>query len=566
MPTFFASLARLLEEIASQQSRLQATTLAADFLKTLEPDEVEPAVSFILGRAFQKYSPKTLEVSWATLSGVLQRVTGADWNVFGEAFSRTGDIGDAAMAVYEKTKRQRQAVLFQTSLTLTELCRSLIAIADAEGSGSREKKERIIIALLSQASPVEAKYLVKILVGEMRTGFSEGLMEQAVAKAFEVPLGTVQRASMALGDIGEVAGIFKVQGKAGLENVSLQVFRPVELMLAQVANNVADALKEHGGETAFEFKYDGARIQIHKLGGEVQIFSRCLTDVTRSLPEIVDTVTSNVKAGEAILEGEVVAVDSGGVPIPFQHLMRRFKRVHRIEDIAKQIPLRLFLFDVLYLDGKSLLELPYVQRRQTLAKNAGKIALTSQIVTSSAEKAEPFLKDALDAGHEGLMAKKLDSPYTPGKRGKRWLKVKPVLEPLDLVITAAEWGYRRRHKWLSDYYLAARDADSGEFLEIGKTFKGLTDAEMANLTQRLQAIAVTQGGHRVVVLPKIVVEVAYNEIQRSPKYKSRMALRFARITRIREDKAAQDADTIQWVRAIYERQFAKKGRYKTAAN
>jgi DNA ligase-1 len=246
--------------------------------------------------------------------------------------------------------------------------------------------------------------------------------------------------------------------------------------------------------------------------------------------------------------------------------MRRFKRVHGIEAIAKSIPLRLYLFDVLYLNGASLLTLPYVERRVKLAETAGNIKLTTQIVTTNAQAAEAFLKDALDAGHEGLMAKKLDSPYTPGTRGKRWLKVKPVLEPLDLVITAAEWGYGRRHEWLSDYYLAARDGDSGEFLEIGKTFKGLTDAEISNLTKRLQAISVTQGGHRVVVLPQIVVEVAYNEIQKSPKYKSQMALRFARITRIRDDKSAEDADTIQRVQAIYERQFAKKGRYTTADN
>lgn len=295
MPTFFVSLAGLLEKIASQQSRLQTIALATDFLKTLEPDEVEPAVSFMLGRAFPKWSPKTLDVSWATLSGILQRVTGSDWSVFGDAFSRTGDIGAATMAVYEKTKMQRQAVLFQTPLTLAEVCRSLVAITDAEGSGSREKKERIITALLSQASPVEAKYLVKIFVGEMRTGFSDGLMEQAVAKAFEVPLASVQTASMALGDVGEVATIVKAEGKEGLAKISLNVFRPMQLMLAQVADSVADALAEHGGETAFEYKYDGARIQIHKLGGEVRVFSRRLTDVTHSLPEIVEAIKATSK-------------------------------------------------------------------------------------------------------------------------------------------------------------------------------------------------------------------------------------------------------------------------------
>jgi DNA ligase-1 len=457
---------------------------------------------------------------------------------------------------------KKQALLLEKTLTITEVRRLLRSIAGTAGSGSREKKERLIAALLSQASPVEAKYLVKIFVGEMRTGLHEGLMEQAVAKAFDVPLATVQKASMAMGDIGEVAAIAKTESKERLSQIGFQVFRPVKLMLAQVASDVDEALAEHGGETAFEYKYDGARVQIHKRGGEVRVFSRRLTDVTQSLPETVETVKRSIKADEAILEGEVIAVDDVGSPIPFQHLMRRFKRVHKVKDMAEKIPVKLYLFDVLYLNGESLISLPYVQRRRILAENAGETPLTTQLVTDKKERAEKFLKEALDAGHEGLMAKKLDSPYTPGTRGKRWFKIKPVLEPLDLVITAAEYGYGRRHGWLSDYYLAARDAGTGEFLNVGKTFKGLTDAEIIEMTRRLKELTVRQERNRVVVLPKIVVEVAYNEIQKSPKYQCGMALRFAHISRIRDDKAAEDADTIDTVREIFERQFAKKGRYK----
>jgi DNA ligase-1 len=246
--------------------------------------------------------------------------------------------------------------------------------------------------------------------------------------------------------------------------------------------------------------------------------------------------------------------------------MRRFKRVHGIAGAAEEIPLQLFLFDVLYVDGRSFIGLPYTERRSALSVLADKIPLARQIITNKLPEAEQFLESAMQAGHEGLMAKRLNSHYTPGTRGKGWLKIKPVLETLDLVITAAEWGYGRRHDWLSDYYLAARDAETGQFLEIGKTFKGLTDAEIETMTSQLKALATSKQGHRVVVLPKIVVEVAYNEIQRSPKYKSGVALRFARITRIREDKTAEEVDTIERVRDIYERQFAKKGRYKAADN
>jgi len=559
----FKALAELCEKLEGTTKRLQMIDLVAEFLRKLESQEVEPTVSMILGRPFPKWSQQNLEVNWATLSGIIKRITSVDWNVFLNAFGKTGDIGSATKVIFEESKVKRQVMLFEKMLTVLEVRHSLESIAETTGHGSREKKERIIEALLSSASPLEAKYLVKIFVGEMRTGFHEGLMEQAVSKAFQVPLENVQKASMTIGDIGEVAAIAKMEGKEGLLKVGFKIFRPVKIMLAQMADSLAEALKEHGGETAFEYKLDGARVQIHKLGDEVRIFSRRLTDVTESLPEIVKMARENITAREAILEGEVIAVDRYGNPIPFQHLMRRFKRVHAIRDMAEKIPIKLYLFDILFLNGKSLILTPYHQRRQILSENAGEIPLIKQIITEKTEEAEQFLKEALDAGHEGLMAKKVDSVYTPGIRGKRWLKIKPVLQPLDLVIVAAEYGYGRRHEWLSDYYLAARDAETGEFLTVGKTFKGLTDAEIIEMTKRLKELAIQQEHRKVLVVPKIVVEVTYNEIQKSPKYKCGMALRFARINRIRDEKTPEEADTIQTVKTIYEKQFLKKGRYKT---
>jgi len=561
MATSFKALTELLERVGATKKRTQTVALVADFLTKLNMEELEPAVSLILGRAFPKSSQKTLDVSWQTLNTVLRSITQVDWDVFSEAFARTGDIGDATKALFEKAKMKRQSTLMQKQITIIEVRNILEAITAASGMGSKQKKTRLIETLFSQTDPAEAKYLVKILTSEMRTGFHEGLMEQAIAKAFDVPLKTVQLANMALGDIGEVAPRARTN-KQTLSSLGFRVFRPVKLMLAQVADNADQALREHGGETAFEYKYDGARVQIHKRGKGVKIFSRRLTDVTASLPEIVDTVKVNVVADETIVEGEVIAVDSQGSPIPFQHLMRRFKRVHGVVDTAEKIPLKLFLFDILYLNGENLISLPYLKRRRILSENVGKIPLTKQIVTNSSDVANAFLREAINDGQEGLMAKNLDSPYTPGARGKRWFKVKTTLEPLDLVITAAEYGYGRRHGWLSDYYLAARDSETDEFLELGKTFKGLTDAEIIEMTRRLKSLAISEDRWRVVVQPKIVVEVTYNEIQRSPTYKSGMALRFARIARIRDDKAAEDADTIQRVREIYEQQFQKKGRYK----
>ena len=565
MPTPFRALAELCEKLEATTKRLAMVNVVAEFIKNLEPDEVEPAVAMILGRPFPKWSQKTLAVSWATLSNIIMQITEVEWDTFTKIFGETGDIGSATKTMFERGKIKRQATLLERTLTIAEVRRSFEEIAEAVGQGSRERKERLIEALLSLASPVEAKYIAKIFIGEMRTGLHEGLMEQAISKAFKIPLEAVQKASMTIGDIGEVAAIAKKEGADGLLKVGFKVFRPVKLMLAQMANNVAEALKEHGGKTAFEYKLDGARVQIHKFGEDVRIFSRRLTDVTESLPEVVEEIKKGFKAQEAIVEGEVVAVDNVGNPIPFQHLMRRFKRIREIEDIAKKIPIKLYLFDVLYLNGESLISLSYMQRRQKLEENVGEIPLTRQIITDNANEAEKFLKEALDSGHEGLIAKELDSPYVPGIRGKHWYKIKPILEPLDLVIVAAEYGYGRRHEWLSDYYLAARDAETGEYLIVGKTFKGLTDAEIIEMTRRLKEITIKEEPRRVYVAPKIVVEVAYNEIQKSPKYKCGMALRFARISRIREDKSPEEADTIQRVKEIYEKQFLKKGRYSVAS-
>lgn len=559
MQTLFEAFAELGEKVGATRKRLVMIDLVADFLRSLETEEVEPAVSMMLGRPFSKQSELLLEVSWATLSNVIQSVTGVEWAVFDDAFSKTGDIGSATMLVFENSRRKRQSTLFERTVTLMEVRRSLEAIAEVAGTGSIVKKRRLLSALLNELSPVEAKYLVRILIGGMRTGFHEGLMKQAVSEAFQIPLVRVQETSMIVGDIGEVTAILKKYGVDGLSKVDFRVFRPVSLMLAHIVDTVAEALEEHGGRTAFEFKYDGARVQIHKRGDEVRVFSRRLTDVTVSLPEIVQAAKINIRSKEAILEGEVVAVGDLGRPIPFQHLMRRFRRIHDVEGQSVEIPVRLFLFDVLYLDGERLISKSYSERRRILAENAGKTSLSSQLVTESVDEAERFLKESLAAGHEGLMAKRLDSPYVPGMRGKHWLKIKPVLEPLDLVIVAAEYGYGRRREWLSDYYLAARDADTGEYVTVGKTFKGLTDAEFKEITRRLKELAVSEKSRRVSVVPVVVVEVAYNEIQTSPKYECGMALRFARIVRVRYDKSPDEADTIQSVREIYERQLRLRG-------
>jgi len=395
----------------------------------------------------------------------------------------------------------------------------------------------------------------------MRIGAVEGVVLEAISEATGIELSLVQRSNMLLGNLGEVARVALKQGRDGLDRVGVRLFTPIKPMLAEMSYSLNEVLQSHGGKTAFEYKFDGARIQIHKKGEEIRIFSRRLTDVTESLPDIVDLVRKDINADEVLMEGEAVAVGEGGKPLPFQDLMRRFRRVHEVREMIKEIPLRLYLFDILFLDGRMLIDLPYDERWILLSQTCRSQLLAERIVTGNVAEAEAFLDAALKAGHEGLMAKALDSNYTPGVRGKKWFKIKPA-EHLDLAIVAADWGYGRRTGWLSNYHLAAKDEETGEFLDLGKTFKGLTDEEFKEITKQLQGIKTSENEYTIFVKPEIVVEVAYNEIQRSPHYKSGFALRFARITRIRSDKGPTDVDTIKRVRQLYEKQFEAKAKIR----
>jgi DNA ligase-1 len=413
--------------------------------------------------------------------------------------------------------------------------------------------------MVSRSTPLEAKYLVKDVLGEMRHGVSEGVMLDAIAEASGAKKQTVRRANMFLGDLGEVALLALTEGQDGMERTHPQLFRPLKPMLAQPAQDLGEAFGYHRGEVALEYKLDGARVQIHKEGSNVRIFTRNLSQVTSSLPEVAEEARSQTQAEQAILEGEVIAIDATGRPLPFQHLMRRFRRVHDVDEVARQIPVQLYLFDILYRDGDNLVDCPYGDRWQILEQTRGNMVTAARTVPRTLQEGESFAAQAYRDGHEGVMVKHLRSPYTPGVRGKSWLKVKHTLS-LDLVIVAADWGYGRRHGWLSNYHLAVLDEERNAFLEVGKTFKGLTDAEFRQMTDRLLALERQRERGTVFVEPRVVVEVLFNEIQASPQYESGLALRFARITRLREDKRPEDADTLRTLRSLFDRQFAQKGR------
>ncbi|MGH7357131.1 MAG: ATP-dependent DNA ligase, partial [Candidatus Rokuibacteriota bacterium] len=407
------------------------------------------------------------------------------------------------------------------------------------------------------ASPEEREFLGRIVSGEMRTGVSDGLVLEAIGAAWSVERETVRRAALLLGDLAAVAAVAQAGGADSLSAVGARPFVPLLPMLAEIATDFDEVLRAHGGATALEFKYDGARIQLHRDGDRVSVWTRRLSDVTRSLPDVVEVARGDLVGGPFILDGEVLALDAAGRPLPFQELMRRFRRVHGVEALVREMPLAIHFFDCLMAEGRSLVDRPYAERWEALAAVTGGRRLAERVIVRSADAARAVLERALAAGHEGVMAKDPASPYEPGGRGKRWFKLKPA-RTIDCVIVAADRGSGRRVGWLSNYHLAVRDGDG--FADVGKTFKGLTDTEFAAMTERLRALAVADDGYTVRVRPEIVVEVEYNEIQRSPTYPSGLALRFARVSRIREDKAPGQATTLEELRALYERQFATKGR------
>ena len=523
----FLALAQLCVNLEKTSRRLEKTRLVSTFLKQLRPDEIEPAVAMITGRTFPEPDQRVLEVGNATI-----------WKKI--------------------TQPERQTALVQSPLTIRNLQKSFGEIASAYGGGSRARREALVDTLLGQASPLEREYIIRILFGEMRIGVVEGVMEEAIAKAAGVDVELVKRANMLSGNLGVVARVALQKGLDGLREVSLTLFKPIKPMLAEMSS-LTEAFSEHRGRVAFEYKFDGARIQAHKDNTRIAIFTRRLTDTTGSLPDMVNTIREKVHATKALVEGEVVAVGENGKPLPFQDLMRRFRRTAEIEKATKEIPLRLYLFDILLLDGTPLFDLPYQERWDVLTKVCSADLLAKRIVTDQLAEAERFLSEAIQAGHEGLMAKSLDGTYMPGMRGKRWLKIKPA-ETLDLVIIAADWGSGRRRGWLSNYHLAVRDEETGRFLDVGKTFKGLTDVEFGMMTNRLQNLKISETDYTVLVRPELVVEVAYNEIQKSPHYNSGFALRFARITKIRDDKSPNEVDTIRTLRRLYEKQFELKSR------
>ena len=513
----FHELVQTSRRVAETSGRLAKIELVAALLKRAAPEEIATAVAFLSG------SPRQgrIGIGYATLQA-----------------AKPGHAAEAP------------------TLELTRVDATLQRLANTTGKGSAQTKERLLGELLTRGTAEEQEFLLRLVMGELRQGALEGLVTEAVARAAGLEPGAVRRATMLAADLGRVAHAALTEGAAGLTSFRVELFRPLQPMLAQAAADVKDALTRLGeGEAAFEYKLDGARIQVHKAGDEVRVFSRQLNDVTQAVPEVVDAVR-RLPLADAILDGEAIALRPDGTPLPFQVTMRRFGRKLDVERLRADLPLAFFFFDLLYADGAPLLDEPYARRFAALAAAVPAEQRVPRIVTSDAGAAAVFFQRAIAAGQEGLMAKALDARYDAGARGAAWLKLKPA-QTLDLIVLAAEWGHGRRHGRLSNLHLGARDADAGGFVMLGKTFKGMTDKMLEWQTAKLLELETRRDTYVVYVRPELVVEVAFNGIQESPTYAGGLALRFARVVRYRPDKAAEQSDTIATVRELHRREVGQ---------
>ncbi len=435
------------------------------------------------------------------------------------------------------------------AIRVIELDDALTSIRDMAGRGSKARRLEALRALFARLTEVEQGFVAMLLAGELRQGALAKVMAEAVAAAAKVPAEAVRRAVMLTGDLVAPALAAFEGGEAALGAFRLQLFRPVQPMLAQTADGIEDAMTRLGA-VHLEAKLDGARVQVHREGDRVEVFSRQLRPVTSAVPEVVEAALA-LPVESIVLDGEVLALDAGGRPHPFQTTMRRFGRKLDVSALRQQLPLSPFFFDVLALDGEPLVDHPLSERHRALAERVPEAARVATCQPADESEAAGFVDRVLDAGHEGVMAKDGPSFYEAGTRGASWLKLKPAWT-LDLVVIGVEWGSGRRSGLLSNLHLGARDPASGRFVMLGKTFKGLTDELLAWQTEQLLARETSRDGHVVWVRPELVVEIAFNDVQGSPRYPAGLALRFARVKGYRPDKSAVDADTIDTVRAIHE--------------
>src|SRR5882757_308146 len=508
--TLLANLVATSQRVGATSGRLAKIRELAAFLRALAPEEIETGAHYLSGEIPQG----RIGIGYATL--------------------RTAAGSSPAS---------------EAGISLAEANSALTELAAIRGAGSTAARATALGVLFSRATRDEQQFLLRLLTGELRQGALAGVMVDAIAAAASIPVALVRRAAMYSKSLGAVARVALLEGAEGLAGFHLQLFSPVSPMLAQTAADVEEALQVLPGEVAFEWKMDGARIQVHKVDSEVRIYTRNLNEVTDAIPEIVERVRA-LPVRTVVLDGEAIAFDATGRPHPFQVTMRRFGRKLNVEESRARLPIRAFYFDCLHFEDQSIEDQPTYARVEALVKAVPSAELVPRLVTQSPDAAREFYDAALAAGHEGLMAKSLDTPYEAGNRGAGWLKIKRV-HTLDLVVLAAEWGHGRRTGKLSNLHLGALDPATGEYVMLGKTFKGLTDTLLEWQTKEFLARETHRDQWTVYVRPELVAEIAFNDLQASTRYPGGLALRLARVKRYREDKRASDADNMESVRRIY---------------
>ncbi len=551
----FKELVDVFESLKKTQSRLEKTSIIAAFIVNVPADELPIVVTFLVGRVFPSWDERKIGIASQAVIKIISGITYHSEDQVIESYKKTGHLGITAEEMFLK---RRQKTFFEPEdISVKDLYDTFAEIAKTSGAGSSSKKQKILMGLLHRATPKEASYIISLAIEYVVSGAKEALMEDAIAQAFKVSPELVRRSDMLITDIGETAKIARQEGEEGLKKISIRPMRPVKPMLAQNVSSVEEALQVMGGTADFETKYDGARLQVHKLGNEVKLFSRRLENLTDALPEIIEYVKLSVKAESAILDCECIAIDATtNRPIPFQNVLTRLRRIHKVEETQKLFPLNLRPFDVLYINGRTTIDLPFTERRKILEETVshlnGECRPAEKLITSDAAAAKDFFQLSVKNGNEGLMAKDLSATYTPGVRGKKMVKIKEVLDTLDLAIVSAEWGHGRKAGLLTSFEVAAYDEDTDQYVVMGKVASGFTDEQLVEINEKLTPLITVEHDRIADVRPEIIVEVKFQEIQKSPFYSSGYALRFPRLVRIRDDLSPEEVNSFARVMNIYD--------------
>jgi DNA ligase 1 len=547
----FMDFSRTCEKLEAISGRLEMIDLISTVLPTLSPEELPVFVRFVMGRCFPDWSAQKLGIGPNLLYEAIGYVAGIKKEQVIEKINQTGDVGGA---VEELLGEKSMTTFFHEELDLVRVDRELITIAAMEGKKSQREKLLAVRRLLGNAHPLEGRYLARIMLEELRIGVGEGSVREAIAKAFAVDPALVEHAMQALNDSGEVARLAKL-GPDALTAVQITPFHPVRMMLAQ-QGSIADMIAEHG-EIAAEYKYDGSRFQFHKKGNWARMYSRRLEDVTGALPDVIEQLLGATEH-DVIIDGEVIAIKDGK-PMPFQSVLRRFRRRHDVAEATEAVELVPNVFDILWLDGETLIDLPLTERRRKL-ESVITMFIAPQVVSSDATAIEKTYTDALAAGHEGIMIKVPTSPYSPGQRGKNWIKIKPEVDTLDLAVIGAEWGEGKRAHAFGSFLVACQN--DGKLIPLSRVATGFSDEQLAEVYALLKDTVIAKSGKEVTFEPLLVFEVGYAELQASTNYEGGFALRFPRFIRLRDDKDLNDIETLDSIRDRYKRQANSAQAYK----